>query len=380
MSGRTEKARTHMGDASSADDCRQSLLPVCPVTPQDKHRHEPSLDARYVITDLEGEATPAGGAVPVEEDVSDSELYWDAISAGRKPAAPGARPLLVIMYGPPGSGKTQALEALRARNGWSADRFVHLDPDACRMYCREYRLGISGAHAAKLESVQREYGERLTPTVWVSPDGKFREEGVTVDGAFLALKNATLRSQHVVRKKMLWGHKVTEMSEASFVDRALIRGYDCIYDTMGNEPNRFLRELMRRARSQHDYRVVVCGCYAPWEAVQRRGRERAAKSGRHLDEAFARREFDNMFPKAAEMAAAGRIDTTHHDKFAAPVEEKYLPAPFAGGELRPADERYLFDNSRDATKPRLVRHEVTGRSRVGVLLHSWWCRCAHWHI
>ena len=304
--------------------------------------------SKYVIVDFDNEAKPDGGAVPLEKDMGDAELFWEDITKGRKPAAPGTRPVLVIMYGPPGSGKGKALAALYARNGWRADRFVHLDPDACRVYCREYRLGISGAHASKLESVQREYGEQLTATPWISPDGRFREEGFSVDGAFLALKNATLRSQFLVREKMLWGHKVTQLSDEKFVDRALIRGYDCIYDTMGNEPNKFLRELMRRARSQHDYRVVVCGCYAPWETVRERGRDRAAKEGRHLDEAFAKVNFDVMFPD-------GQIDTTHHDKFAMPAEEKYLP----GGELRPGDERYLYDNSGHGVVPSLFRHDVT---------------------
>ena len=65
----------------------------------------------------------------------------------------------------------------------------------------------------------------------------------------LPLVPAVLRSAFLGRKKMLWGHKVVEMTDA-FVDRALTAGYNVVYDTMGNEPNRFLRELMRRLVQQ----------------------------------------------------------------------------------------------------------------------------------
>ena len=52
-----------------------------------------------------------------------------------------------------------------------------------------------------------------------------------------------------------------EMTDA-FVDRALLAGYHVVYDTMGNEPNKFMHELLRRARdlSGHSWKVVVCGC------------------------------------------------------------------------------------------------------------------------
>merc|ERR1711924_287201 len=144
--------------------------------------------------------------------------------------------------------------------GWSQDQFVWMDPDACRTFAREYRKCLCGAHAAELPGVRARFGEKITPVTWVSPDGLFREQGYTVDGHFLAVANSALRSQFLVRKKMLRGYKVKEMTDA-FVDRAFVAGYNVIYDTMGNEPNRFLRELMRRARSQHNYQVVVCGCY-----------------------------------------------------------------------------------------------------------------------
>ena len=47
-----------------------------------------------------------------------------------------------------------------------------------------------------------------------------------------------------------------------------------------------------------------------------------------------------------------------------PAEEKYLPAPFAGGELRPGDERYLFDNSGDGKDPVLFKKDETPLQRI----------------
>ena len=319
-------------------------------------------EQRYLFVDVTAEAGPDGKdmQVPIDEDMSDAELYWEDITRGRTPASvSGARPVLVIMYGPPGSGKSsRCLPVVMQQKGWKLEDFVTLDPDACRMYCREYRLSISGAHAAKVGTVKSVFGPRLTPTPWASPDGRFHEDGYTVDGKYLALVHAVRRSQFLVRKKMLWGHKVVEMTDA-FVDRALVGGYNVIYDTMGNEPNRFLRELMRRARSQHDYQVVVCGCYAPWPAVKERAGARATSEGRYLAEDFAKKEYDEMFPRAARGSLApGEADASHHERFAVPDKDKFKPAPHAGGELRPGDERYLFDNSGPQT--RLVRHDVTG--------------------
>jgi len=310
----------------------------------------------YRIVDTAGEAGPKGGAVAIDEDMSEAELYWADVTKGRTPPPAGTRPLLVVMYGPPGSGKGRCLEELKRRQGWRDEMFVHLDPDVCRAYSKEYRLSICGAHAAALPSVQQQFGAQLVRAPWVSADGRFREEGYAVEGHFLALASATLRSQFLVRKRMLWGHKVTEMTDA-FVDRALQAGYNCIYDTMGNEPNRFLRELMRRARSCHEYRVIVCGCFAPWEAVRERALGRATEAGRHLDEAFARAEYSKMFPRAGELRP-GEVDTTHHELFAEPTDPRFLPAPFPGGELREGDERFLFDNS-DGGGPILQLHDVT---------------------
>ena len=318
-----------------------------------------AYEALYMIVDTEGEAGPKGGALPIDEDMSDAERYYEQVTKNKKPPTSGVQPTLVIMYGPPGSGKTRVLEQLYQVMGRSKDDFVHLDPDRCREFSREYRKSVSGAHAAALESVKKAYGDRLKPTEWTSADGQFKEQGYTVDGKYLALANAALRSQFLVRKKMIWGHKVVEMTDA-FTDRALKEGYNVVYDTMGNEPNRFLRELMRRARSCHEYQVVVCGCYAPWKATRERTEKRTLASGRHVDESFAWKEYQAMFPKAAEGEGLpdGEVDTTHHERFAEPDNDKYKPAPFATGELKPGDVRYLFDNSGEA--PRLHKRDAVG--------------------
>jgi hypothetical protein len=302
--------------------------------------------ARYSIVDLSGAATQLGGAIKIVEDLEDAEKYYDDVTKGRVPPQKPHRPRLIIMYGPPGCGKSYALKELYRLKGWSQEEFVHLDPDECRMYCHEYRLCISGAHAAKLQSVQEEYGDRLKPTKWISPDGQFQEDGLTVDGHYLALSSATMRSQFLVRKKMLWPHKKKEMTDA-FVDRAFVAGYHVVYDTMGKEPDKFLRELMSRARANHNYQVFVCGCFAPWEMVYSRGRMRALTTGRDVNVDFVRKEFDNMFPCAANgQILPGQVDRSHHDRF-----EK---------ELRDGDERFLFDHSVQDEALRVAFHSVKG--------------------
>jgi len=200
----------------------------------------------------------------------DFDKYWQAKVAGRKTKEERAtEPVLVIMYGTPGSGKSRAVKEVVKRLGWEESDFVHVDPDEMRYFSEEYRLCLSGAHAAQLPEVREKYGDSLRPAVWRSKVGGFTQEGFTVDvdgkPHFPVLAMAALRSQPFVRDHQLWGHKVLEMRDGNFVDRALLRGYHLVYDTMGNEPNKFLRELMRRARdlSGHQYRVVVCGCYAP---------------------------------------------------------------------------------------------------------------------
>ena len=47
------------------------------------------------------------------------------------------------------------------RQGWVATDYVELNPDALRPYSKEYRLCLSGAHAAKLDSVQEKYKDRM---------------------------------------------------------------------------------------------------------------------------------------------------------------------------------------------------------------------------
>lgn len=67
----------------------------------------------------------------------------------------------------------------------------------------------------------------------------------------------------------------------------------------------------------------------------KRAEKRAGIDGRHLDEAFAKREFEKMWPGEG-------ICLTHFDKF----EE----------ELRPGDERWLFDNS--GAVPSIWKHHI----------------------
>jgi hypothetical protein len=312
----------------------------------ERHAAGPVHPARYSIVDLNEAATPLGGAIDIVEDLEDAEKYYTHVTEGRVPPQKPDRPRLIIMYGPPGCGKSYALKELYKLKVWSPEEFVHLDPDECRMYCREYRLCISGAHAAKLQSVKEEYSDRLKPNKWISPVGQFQEDGFTVDGHYLALSSATMRSKFLVRKKMLWPHKEEKMTDA-FVDRAFVAGYHVVYDTMGKEPHKFLRELMSRARRNHNYQVFVCGCFAPLEMVYSRCRMRALETGRHVNVDFVRKEFENMFPRAANgQLLPGQVDRSHHDRF----EE----------ELREGDEMFLFDHSVQDEAPRVAFHSVKG--------------------
>ena len=95
--------------------------------------------------------------------------------------------------------------------------------------------------------------------------------------------------------------------------------------------------------------------------VLRRSAKRALYSGRHVDAAFARGEFEKMFPRAASgLIARGEVDTSHHERFEEPDDEKFKPAPFgANGELMPGDERFLFDNSLHDEKPQVFAHSIT---------------------
>ena len=158
------------------------------------------------------------GLVPISTN-HEADRYWVRQTEGRPSgAALGRPPTLVIMYGTPGSGKSRALRALIATLGWRPSDYVHLDPDELRYYSEEYRLCLSGAHASKLPEVQQAYGASLRPATWHSPDGQFTQEGFTVDvdgrPHFPVLAMAALRSQDIVRSKMLYGPKVVEMTDA----------------------------------------------------------------------------------------------------------------------------------------------------------------------
>ena len=270
-----------------------------------------AADGPYLIVDEHDLASDAidrktkevkrNGLVPIAAG-DEAEMYWQAKTVGRKSKAErGSEPVLVIMYGTPGCGKSRALKAVVEQLGWIEGDYVHLDPDECRLYSREYRLCLSGAHAALLPEVKERFGDSLRPAVWRSPVGGFTEEGFTVDVGgvphFPALAMAALRSQDIVRSKMLYGPKVVEMTDA-LVDRALCAGYNIVYDTMGNEPNKFLRGLMRRARSQHAYRIVVCGCYAPWPMIEKRITARATKEGRHAAIDFVKMNHNGAYAHA----------------------------------------------------------------------------------
>merc|ERR1711998_727650 len=106
---------------------------------------------------------------------------------------------------------------------------------------------------------------------------------------------------------MLWTHKKTELGDC-FVDRAFIARHNVIYDSHGVEPNKFLRELMRRARFAANYRVVVCGAYAPWQTTMARAQSRGAAEGRAFDPGFFKKIYDTIYP-------AGELDEVHLHKF-----------------------------------------------------------------
>ena len=53
----------------------------------------------------------------------------------------------------------------------------------------------------------------------------------------------------------------------------------------------------RRARSQHPYKIYVCGVYAPLDAVQRRALTRAKETGRSIPNSFMSMQHGNIFPE-----------------------------------------------------------------------------------
>ena len=247
---------------------------------------------RYTVVDFENEA----GSSIAPEQGNQADQYYEAVTRDR---APQPKPWLIIVYGPPACGKSSVVQhfVTNVAHAQSAKDYVYLDPDELRYYFEEYRLSLNGVHAAKLESVRGEFKDRLQRTQWCSPYGGFMDEGVAVDGAFLALSSSALRTNPLVREAMLWGkgHKRPDgtrewppMDDSCIIDRALIEGYNVVYDTVGDAPDGLLRELIRRARSQHDYRLLVCGIYADLEVVRKRSAMRATTQGRYVCQSWPR--------------------------------------------------------------------------------------------
>ena len=180
---------------------------------------------KFIIVDMKNEAEPTTGTDPIQLNTSnDKEVYWNYVTKGVH-VPRDKKPTLVIMYGPPGCGKSWVLHQFfkqKSREdpiGWDFNQFVHLDPDTLRVCSKEYRMSLSGAHAAKLVSVQREYGDKLVPANLSFALGEkvWTEEGYTVDGKHLALANSALRSQvrdAAGRPHVRGGVRATHLSSA----------------------------------------------------------------------------------------------------------------------------------------------------------------------
>ncbi len=343
-------------------------------------------------------ATGDGGELPIagsddnseqdkkirDADEYTTEQYWKYITRGRpnverqKKSAtlqlrsvPIMRPVLVILYGPPGVGKSRCIKSLMQDQSWNHDDFVHLDPDELRRWgSTEYRNSVSGVNAYKLNNKTKikneaQKQEKLknsgfnldrgsskllidqaneledvlpelkdmgkkghkvdlvpTPWRWSAPgsDVWFQSTGYTVDNKFLTLSQAVRRSQHpsqIWRKKQSWdwekstGNAIDLKQDDNFVDRAFQEGYNFIYDTAGyadDEGNLYYQdEMIRRAKSvrEHNYRVVVSGCYAPWRDVVARGESRAKLEGRATNLDFASKIYGNMYPIAYSASYKG---------------------------------------------------------------------------
>ena len=134
--------------------------------PQSRVKHAENL----VPVDQKNESDPKRGDNLIQiETESDAEIYWDLGDEGRPSGWPKGkwdieRPVLVILFGPPGVGKPWVLREFfkTLKPEWSLeDDFVKLNPDDLRVCAKEYRYSLSGMHAATLLSVQREYGSRL---------------------------------------------------------------------------------------------------------------------------------------------------------------------------------------------------------------------------
>ena len=303
----------------------------------------PDKEVEFIIVDNENASDPKEGADPIPVDMkSEKEIYWDLATQEKTPPK-SEPPTLIIMYGPPGCGKSWVLKHFAEKHDLS--NYVHLDPDILRVCSKEYRMCLSGAHAANLISVKQEYGSHMVPKKLIFELGSntWTENGFAVDGKHLALASSATRSQAVVRQGMLWGHKVQEMTDA-FTDRAFKAGYNIIYDTPGNEPNRFIQTMLERARRMHkNYKVVVVGAFAPHEECVARCIHRAQKTGRYVSEAFMTRNYDIIFPNR-------ECDLVHFNKF----EQ----------ELNEGDKRYLYDNSIANELPLLFKEDTIRRSQL----------------
>lgn len=305
--------------------------PPKPQAQAAKEQQAATAELRYKIVDLEDTAK----TLEVSPG-SEAEEYFTAATANRPCGL--STPWLVIAYGPPASGKTRTLSAfLSVRLQAKETDYVHLDPDELRYFYPEYRDCLCGTHAAKLESVRAEHGERIQPREWRSPNGRFVQQGMAVDGEFLALSTAAVRSNQLLRDKMLWGKPQKQPDGTKkwggvgdnncFVDRALMAGYNVVFNTIGDAPDGLLKELMFRARSQHPYTIYACGAYAPFEAVQERAQKRALESGRFVADGFLQMQYKNIFPEGE----GGQL--AHFNKFVDQMNE--------------GDEVYLYDNSED---------------------------------
>ena len=329
----------------SAPSAAPSSSPSAP-TGYGTSRESTQRPVNFIISDMKNQADPKSGTDPVPiVTKSDKEIYWEHVTKGRAPPK-DKDPVLIIMFGPPGCGKSWVLERFMTtkgkEHGWTYNDFVLLDPDTLRVVSKEYRLSLSGAHAKRLLSVQQEFHGRL-----VDKDCEFRlgdhtwtEPGCTVGGKHLALSMSAVRSAPIVRQAMLWGYGIEEPTDA-FTDRAFQAGSNVIYVTTGIEPNKFLKELMRRARYHHQYKVVVVGVYAPLKQCVDRCEVRGKEHGRFVGERFLKGEFEKMFPKDDN----GNDDReAHYNKFMK--------------EVRKDDELYLYDNTTTGALPELIKTHV----------------------
>jgi len=317
----------------------------------------------YRIVDHE-DAANAEVPTMAEQDLA---AYFEDVTHGR--SGDQTEPWLVITYGPAGAGKSWLVRNFLSQQGLGEEgSYVVLDPDSLRFYSKEYRCCLSGAHAAKLPSVRQKYGDRLMSIPWRAPIGGFCEDGIAVAGETgepefcLALATAATRSTPIVRGTedggadglpwgMLWGRsrKLDDGSRVPpdindcFVDRAFKAGFNIVYNSPRRAPDKFMRELMRRARSLRPYRVIVLGVYCPTDTAMKRCEHREMEEGRHTPAAFFDAVYNEIFPPD------DTAHTVHYDKFRK--------------ELRQGDEIWLFDNSGDAVRdndrslPPILKHE-----------------------